>query len=136
MPKIKYSESLHNQILQHKIDLSSLDFRELAEWLKSSFILILSKENDFPNTISITPLQDENYKILFLIEAVADDKVFKIEYGEYINKDSLDKSLVQNNISRLSLLNFESNDINLSKLNSLDSYTLIKSKKRKTLIIY
>lgn len=136
MPKIKYSESLHNQILQHKIDLSSLDFRELAEWLKSSFILILSKENDFPNTISITPLQDENYKILFLIEAVADDKVFKIEYGEYINKDSLDKSLVQNNISRLSLLNFESNNINLSELNSLDSYTLIKSKKRKTLIIY
>ena len=136
MPKIKYSESLHNQILQHKIDLSSLDLRELAEWLKSSFILILSKENDFPNTISITPLQDENYKILFLIEAVADDKVFKIEYGEYINKDSLDKSLVQNNISRLSLLNFESYNINLSELNSLDSYTLIKSKKRKTLIIY
>ena len=136
MPKIKYSESLHNQILQHKIDLSSLDLRELAEWLKSSFILILSKENDFPNTISITPIQDENYKILFLIEAVADDKVFKIEYGEYINKDSLDKSLVQNNISRLSLLNFESNNINLSELNSLDSYTLIKSKKRKTLIIY
>ncbi len=136
MPKIKYSESLHNQILQHKIDLSSLDLSELAEWLKSIFILILSKENDFPNTISITPIQDENYKILFLIEAVADEKVFKIEYGEYINKDSLYKSLVQNNISRLSLLNFESNDINLSELNSLDSYTLIKSKKRKTLIIY
>jgi len=87
-------------------------------------------------TISITPIQDENYKILFLIEAVADDKVFKIEYGEYINKDSLDKSLMQNNISRLSLLNFKSNDINLSKLNSLDYYTLIKNKKRKTLIIY
>ena len=136
MPKIKYSESLHNQILQHKIDLSSLDLRELAEWLKSSFILILSKENNFPNTISITPIQDENYKILFLIEAVADDKVFKIEYGEYINKDSLDKSLMQNNISRLSLLNFDSNEINFSKLNSLDYYTLIKTKKRKTLIIY
>ena len=133
---MKYSESLHNQILQHKIDLTSLDLRELAEWLKSSFILILSKENNFPNTISITPIQDENYKILFLIEAVADDKVFKIEYGEYINKDSLDKSLMQNNISRLSLLNFDSNDINLSKLNSLDYYTLIKTKKRKILIIY
>ena len=133
---MKYSESLHNQILQHKIDLTSLDLRELAEWLKSSFILILSKENNFPNTISITPIQDENYKILFLIEAVADDKVFKIEYGEYINKDSLDKSLMQNNISRLSLLNFDSNDINLCKLNSLDYYTLIKTKKRKTLIIY
>ncbi len=133
---MKYSESLHNQILQHKIDLSSLDFRELVEWLKSSFILILSKENNFPNTISMTPLQDENYKILILIEAVADDKVFKIEYGEYINKDSLVKSLVKNNISRLSLLNFDSNDINLSKLNSLDYYTLIKTKKRKTLIIY
>ena len=133
---MKYSESLHNQILQHKIDLSSLDFRELVEWLKSSFILILSKENNFPNTISMTPLQDENYKILILFEAVADDKVFKIEYGEYINKDSLVKSLVQNNISRLSLLNFKSNDINLSKLNSLDYYTLIKNKKRKTLIIY
>jgi len=136
MPKMKYSESLHNQILQHKIDLTSLDLRELAEWLKSSFILILSKENNFPNTISITPIQDENYKILFLIEAVADDKVFKIEYGEYINKDSLDKSLMQNNISRLSLLNFDSNEINFSKLNSLDYYTLIKTKKRKTLIIY
>ena len=133
---MKYSESLHNQILQHKIDLTSLDLRELAEWLKSSFILILSKENNFPNTISITPIQDENYKILFLIEAVADDKVFKIEYGEYINKDSLDKSLMQNNISRLSLLNLDTNDINLSKLNSLDYYTLIKTKKRKTLIIY
>jgi len=133
---MKYSESLHNQILQHKIDLSSLDFRELVEWLKSSFILILSKENNFPNTISMTPLQDENYKILILFEAVADDKVFKIEYGEYIDKDSLVKSLVQNNISRLSLLNFKSNDINLSKLNSLDYYTLIKNKKRKTLIIY
>ena len=133
---MKYSESLYNQILHNKIDLSSLDFRELVEWLKSSFILILSKENNFPNTISITPIQDENYKILFLIEAVADDKVFKIEYGEYINKDSLDKSLMQNNISRLSLLNFDSNDINLSKLNSLDYYTLIKNKKRKTLIIY
>ena len=133
---MKYSESLYNQILHNKIDLSSLDFRELVEWLKSSFILILSKENNFPNTISMTPLQDENYKILILIEAVVDDKVFKIEYGEYINKDSLGKSLVQNNISRLSLLNFDSNEINLSKLNSLDYYTLIKSKKRKTLIIY
>ena len=136
MPKIKYSEFLHNQILQHKIDLTSLDLRELAEWLKSSFILILSKENDFPNTISITPLQDENYKILILIEAVADNKVFKIEYGEHINIDSFVNPLVQNNISRLSLLNFDSNDINLSKLNSLDYYTLIKNKKRKTLIIY
>ena len=133
---MKYSESLHNQILQHKIDLSSLDFRELVEWLKSSFILILSKENNFPNTISMTPLQDENYKILILIEAVADNKVFKIEYGEHINIDSLFNPLVQNNISRLSLLNFDSNDINLSKLNSLDYYTLIKNKKRKTLIIY
>ena len=133
---MKYSESLHNQILQHKIDLSSLDFRELVEWLKSSFILILSKENNFPNTISMTPLQDENYKILILIEAVADNKVFKIEYGEHINIDSLINPLVQNNISRLSLLNFDSNDINLSKLNSLDYYTLIKNKKRKTLIIY
>ena len=133
---MKYSESLHNQILQHKIDLSSLDFRELVEWLKSSFILILSKENNFPNTISMTPLQDENYKILILIEAVADNKVFKIEYGEHINIDSFVNPLVQNNISRLSLLNFESNDINLSKLNSLDYYTLIKNKKRKTLIIY
>jgi len=84
----------------------------------------------------MTPLQEENYKILILIEAVADDKVFKIEYGEYINKDSLVKSLVKNNISRLSLLNFDSNDINLCKLNSLDYYTLIKTKKRKTLIIY
>ena len=133
---MKYSESLHNQILQHKIDLSSLDFRELVEWLKSSFILILSKENNFPNTISMTPLQAENYKILILIEAVADNKVFKIEYGEHINIDSFVNPLVQNNISRLSLLNFDSNDINLSKLNSLDYYTLIKNKKRKTLIIY
>ena len=133
---MKYSESLYNQILQHKIDLSSLDFRELVEWLKSSFILILSKENNFPNTISMTPLQDENYKILILIEAVADNKVFKIEYGEHINIDSLVNPLLQNNISRLSLLNFDSNDINLSKLNSLDYYTLIKNKKRKTLIIY
>ena len=64
---MKYSESLHNQILQHKIDLSSLDFRELVEWLKSSFILILSKENNFPNTISMTPLQDENYKGYYLL---------------------------------------------------------------------
>jgi len=136
MPKMKYSESLHNQILQHKIDLTSLDLRELAEWLKSSFILILSKENNFPNTISITPIQDENYKILFLIEAVADDKVFKIEYGEYINKDSLDKSLMQNNISRLSLLNFDSYEINFSKMNSLDYYTLINPNNIITLIIY
>ena len=135
---MKYSESLYNQILHNKIDLSSLDFRELVEWLKSSFILILSKENNFPNTISMTPLQDENYKILILIEAVVDDKVFKIEYGEYINKDSLGKSLVQNNISRLSLLNFDSNEINLSKLNSSDyhDYALIKYNKRKTLIIF
>ena len=133
---MKYSELLHNQILQNKIDLSSLDFKELVEWLKSSFILILSKENNFPNNIIMTLMQDENYKILLLFEAIADDKVFKIEYGEYLNKDSLARSLVQNNISRLSILNFESNDINLSELNSLDCYTLIKSKKRKTLIIY
>ena len=133
---MKYSELLHNQILQNKIDLSSLDFKELVEWLKSSFILILSKENNFPNNIIMTLMQDENYKILLLFEAIADDKVFKIEYGEYLNKDSLARSLVQNNISRLSILNFESNDINLSELNSLDCYTLIKFKKRKTLIIY
>ena len=133
-----FSYYLKNQILKDDIDLSSLDSKELYYWLISNFTTILSDQKIFINSITLTLLKAESYKILYLIEAIGDDKVFKIEYGEFINTDFLDKYLVQNNVSRLSLLNFDSNEINLNKLNSSDSidYTLIKSKKRKTLIIY
>lgn len=135
---MNYSYYLKNQILKNDIDLCSLDQKELFQWLISNFTNILGEKRIFISSISLTPLNDENYKFLCLIEAIAEDEVFKIEYGELLNLDSLDKSLGLNNISRLSLLNFESNKINLSKLNSSDSnnYTLIKSKKIKTLIIY
>ena len=138
MPYKSFSYYLKNQILKDDIDLSSLDSKELYYWLISNFTTILSDQKIFINSITLTLLKSESYKILYLIEAIGDDKVFKIEYGEFINTDFLDKYLVQNNVSRLSLLNFDSNEINLNKLNSSDSidYTLIKSKKRKTLIIY
>ena len=138
MPYKSFSYYLKNQILKDDIDLSSLDSKELYYWLISNFTTILSDQKIFINSITLTLLKAESYKILYLIEAIGDDKVFKIEYGEFINTDFLDKYLVQNNVSRLSLLNFDSNEINLNKLNSSDSidYTLIKSKKRKTLIIY
>ena len=138
MPYKSFSYYLKNQILKDDIDLSSLDSKELYYWLISNFTTILSDQKIFINSITLTLLKAESYKILYLIEAIGDDKVFKIEYGEFINTDFLDKYLAQNNVSRLSLLNFDSNEINLNKLNSSDSidYTLIKSKKRKTLIIY
>ena len=138
MPYKSFSYYLKNQILKDDIDLSSLDSKELYYWLISNFTTILSDQKIFINSITLTLLKAESYKILYLIEAIGDDKVFKIEYGEFINTDFLDKYLAQNNVSRLSLLNFDSNEINLNKLNSSDSidYTVIKSKKRKTLIIY
>lgn len=135
---MSFSFHLKNKILKNDIDLCSLDNKELFQWLISNFTNILGEKSIFINSIDLTPLKDKNYKFLCLIEAIDEDEIYRIEYGELLSKDFLDKSLVLNNVPRLSLLNFDSNKINLSKLNSSDSsdYTLIKSDKRKTLIIY
>jgi len=135
---MSFSFHLKNKILKNDIDLCSLDKKELFQWLISNFTNILGEKNIFINSIDLTPLKDKNYKFLCLIEAIDEDEIYRIEYGELLSIDFLDKSLVLNNVPRLSLLNFDSNKINLSKLNSSDSndYTLIKSDKRKTLIIY
>ena len=135
---MSFSFHLKNKILKNDIDLCSLDKKELFQWLISNFTNILGEKRIFINSIGLTPLKDKNYKFLCLIEAIDEDEIYRIEYGELLSIDLLDKSLVLNNVSRLSLLNFDSNKINLSKLNSSDSndYTLIKSDKRKTLIIY
>jgi len=135
---MSFSFHLKNKILKNDIDLCSLDKKELFQWLVSNFTNILGEKNIFINSIDLTPLKDKNYKFLCLIEAIDEDEIYRIEYGELLSIDFLDKSLVLNNVPRLSLLNFDSNKINLSKLNSSDSndYTLIKSDKRKTLIIY
>ena len=135
---MSFSFHLKNKILKNYIDLCSLDKKELFQWLVSNFTNILGEKNIFINSIDLTPLKDKNYKFLCLIEAIDEDEIYRIEYGELLSIDFLDKSLVLNNVPRLSLLNFDSNKINLSKLNSSDSndYTLIKSDKRKTLIIY
>ena len=135
---MSFSFHLKNKILKNDIDLCSLDKKELFQWLISNFTNILGEKSIFINSIDLTPLKDKNYKFLCLIEAIDEDKIYRIEYGELLSIDFLDKSLVLNNVPRLSLLNFDSNKINLSKLNSSDSndYTLIKSDKRKTLIIY
>ena len=135
---MSFSFHLRNKILKNDIDLYSLGKNELYQWLISNFTNILGEKRIFINSIGLTPLKDKNYKFLCLIEAIDEDKIYRIEYGELLSIDFLDKSLVLNNVSRLSLLNFDSNKINLSKLNSSDSndYTLIKSDKRKTLIIY
>ena len=135
---MKYSESFKNIIIQNNTDLSSFDIHELYQWLISNFTTILSNQKIYIDSISSTPIKDNDYKHLFLIKGIDGDNVYSFEYGEYLNKDFLGKSLVQNNISRLSLLNFDSNEINLSKLNSSDyhDYALIKYNKRKTLIIF
>tara|TARA_B110000003_G_scaffold101771_1_gene104034 strand:- start:60 stop:467 length:408 start_codon:yes stop_codon:yes gene_type:complete len=135
---MSFSFHLKNKILKNDIDLCSLDKKELFQWLISNFTNILGEKSIFINSIDLTPLKDKNYKFLCLIEAIDEDEIYRIEYGELLSIDFLDKSLVLNNVPRLSLLNFDSNKINLSKLNSSDSsdYTLIKSDKRKTLIIY
>jgi|TARA_B110000908_G_C10247041_1_gene449482 CHAT domain-containing protein len=138
MPYKSFAFYLKNLIIKHNTDLSSLESQELHQWLISNFATILSHQEIFINTISLTPIKDEFYKCLFLIEAMDGDMKYTIEYGELLNLDAIDIRLAPNNISRLSLLNFEDNKINLSKLNSSDhnDYTLIKSKERKTLIIY
>ena len=135
---MSFSFHLKNKILKNDIDLCSLDKKELFQWLISNFTNILGEKSIFINSIDLTPLKDKNYKFLCLIEAIDEDEIYRIEYGELLSIDFLDKSLVLNSVPRLSLLNFDSNKINLSKLNSSDSndYTLIKSDKRKTLIIY
>ena len=135
---MSFSFHLRSKILKNDIDLCSLGKNELYQWLISNFTNILGEKGIFINSIALTPLKDKNYKFLCLIEAIDEDEIYRIEYGELLSIDFLDKSLVLNNVSRLSLLNFDSNKINLSKLNSSDSndYTLIKSDKRKTLIIY
>lgn len=135
---MSFSFHLKNKILKNDIDLCSLDKKELFQWLISNFTNILGEKSIFINSIDLTPLKDKNYKFLCLIEAIDEDEIYRIEYGELLSIDFLDKSLVLNNVPRLSLLNFDSNKINLSKLNSSDSndYILIKSDKRKTLIIY
>ena len=135
---MSFSFHLRSKILKNDIDLCSLGKNELYQWLISNFTNILVEKGIFINSIALTPLKDKNYKFLCLIEAIDEDEIYRIEYGELLRIDFLDKSLVLNNVSRLSLLNFDSNKINLSKLNSSDSndYTLIKSDKRKTLIIY
>ena len=138
MPYKSFAFYLKNLIIKHNTDLSSLESQELHQWLISNFATILSHQEIFINTISLTPIKDEFYKCLFLIEAMDGDMKYTIEYGELLNLDAIDIRLAPNNISRLSLLNFEDNKINLSELNSSDhnDYTLIKSKERKTLIIY
>ena len=133
-----FSFSLKNRIIKNEISLSNFNKEELHHWLISNFTNILSEKNIFINKISITPLENKYYKYLYLINAVDGDASYKLEFGELLNNDSLEHNLNNSCCKRLSYLNFHFNDINLSKLNllKLNEYTLIKSKKIKTILIY
>lgn len=140
---------LKNQLIQDDIDLSSLDVRDLRQWLVASYINQLCDSKIFIDQVTAVPISDKLYSTLFKIfhqssgdglnspENPVGAKKYEIEFG-IVCLDKLNPSSFSALENRLSLVFFSNNNqLNpiFESLNEIE-YNIIKLGRSKVLILY
>ena len=130
------SLAMKNQILFDNVDLLQLSQNKLKQWLISNFVNILCDHKIYIETVSITPHENLETNLLYIIKASNEKENYVMEFGELKTSDIL--KLKQNEFQQLFIVNISDNYNQLYVLKKLNGirYNLSVISNTKTLLLF
>jgi|TARA_B110000211_G_C13925173_1_gene484590 hypothetical protein len=125
-------KNLKNEIIFSDINIFSLSDLELKQWLISNFVQQLYRKKVYIDEVTVTPINNSNYKTKLSIVGKNENKEIEIIFGVVKNLTKKTMDLIQ--VNELLIVNMSKTNI-LKVLESRLNFHISKSKNKTSLII-
>ena len=130
--KMDLIKNLKNEIIFSDINIFSLSDLELKQWLISNFVQQLYRKKVYIDEVTVTPINNSNYKTKLSIVGKNENKEIEIIFGVVKNLTKKTMDLIQ--VNELLIVNMSKTNI-LKVLESRLNFHISKSKNKTSLII-
>lgn len=125
-------EDLKNEIIISDINIFSLSDLELQQWLISNFVQQLYRKKVYIDEVTVTPINNSDYKTKLSIVGKNENKEIEIIFGVVKNLTKKTMNLIQ--VNELLIVNMSKTNI-LKVIESRLNFHISKSKNKTSLII-
>ena len=125
-------EDLKNEIIISDINIFSLSDLELQQWLISNFVQQLYRKKVYIDEVTVTPINNSDYKTKLSIVGKNENKEIEIIFGVVKNLTKKTMNLIQ--VNELLIVNMSKTNI-LKVIESSLNFHISKSKNKTSLII-
>lgn len=125
-------KNLKNEIIFSDINIFSLSDLELKQWLISNFVQQLYRKKVYIDEVTVTPINNSNYKTKLSIVGKNENMEIEIIFGVVKNLTKKTMDLIQ--VNELLIVNMSKTNI-LKVLESRLNFHISKSKNKTSLII-
>lgn len=130
--KMDLIKNLKNEIIFSDINIFSLSDLELKQWLISNFVQQLYRKKVYIDEVTVTPINNSNYKTKLSIVGKNENMEIEIIFGVVKNLTKKTMDLIQ--VNELLIVNMSKTNI-LKVLESRLNFHISKSKNKTSLII-
>jgi len=123
---------LKNEIIISDINVFSLSDIELKQWLISNFVQQLYRKKVYVDEVTVTPINNSDYKTKLSIVGKDENKEIEIIFGIIKNLTKKTINLIQ--VNELLIVNMNKTNI-MKALDSRLNFYISKSKNKTSLII-
>lgn len=123
---------LKNEIIISDINIFSLSDLELQQWLISNFVQQLYRKKVYIDEVTVTPINNSDYKTKLSIVGKNENKEIEIIFGVVKNLTKKTMNLIQ--VNELLIVNMSQTNI-LKVIESRLNFHISKSKNKTSLII-
>lgn len=123
---------LKNEIIISDINIFSLSDLELKQWLISNFVQQLYRKKVYIDEVTVTPINNSDYKTKLSIVGKNENKEIEIIFGVVKNLTKKTMGLIQ--VNELLIVNMSKPNI-LKVIESRLNFHISKSKNKTSLII-
>ena len=123
---------LKNEIIISDINIFSLSSLELQQWLISNFVQQLYRKKVYIDEVTVTPINNSDYKTKLSIVGKNENKEIEIIFGVVKNLTKKTMGLIQ--VNELLIVNMSKPNI-LKVIESRLNFHISKSKNKTSLII-
>ncbi|MBT7459298.1 MAG: hypothetical protein HN795_06425 [Flavobacteriaceae bacterium] len=123
---------LKNEIIISDINIFSLSDLELQQWLISNFVQQLYRKKVYIDEVTVTPINNSDYKTKLSIVGKDENKEIEIIFGIIKNLTKKTINLIQ--VNELLIVNMSKTNI-LKVIESRLNFHISKSKNKTSLII-
>ena len=123
---------LKNEIIISDINIFSLSDLELQQWLISNFVQQLYRKKVYIDEVTVTPINNSDYKTKLSIVGKNENKEIEIIFGVVKNLTKKTMNLIQ--VNELLIVNMSKANI-LKVLESCLNFYISKSENKTSLII-